>query len=312
MNPRLILGGLKSYLPIRPAAYTGTGGTTTGDYCYSVWMRHRTIMQRHVPGFRPEIVAELGPGDSIGLGLAALLSGATSYYGLDVLEHASRATNERVLDELLPRFRERSAIPDEQRFPRLLPRLPSYAYPPGVLDESTLDARLADGYVSQLRTALREMGPGSPIHYLCPWSASSVPPRSANLVISQGALQDMDHLAGRDDLHANIQAMAGWLKPLGVMSHHIELSCPGGEEWNHHWAYGTFAWKLIRGKRPYYKNRVPLSEYLRLFDAAGCKVVGVERTVAEGLRRDQLAPPFRHLPETDLETRAVLVVAVKR
>ena len=61
--------------------------------------------------------------------------------------------------------------------------------------------------------------------------------------------------------------MAGWLRPGGVMSHQIDFSCPGGVPWNHHWAYGPFAWKLIRGNRPYYVNRVPLSEYLRLLDA---------------------------------------------
>jgi hypothetical protein len=106
--------------------------------------------------------------------------------------------------------------------------------------------------------------------------------------------------------------MAGWLKPGGVMSHQIELSCQGGTPWNHHWAYGSFTWKLIRGKRPYFKNRVPLSEYLRLFDAVGCNVVGVEPVIAEGLRRDKLALPFRDLPDADLKTRAAFIVAVKR
>ena len=93
MNPRLILGGLKSYLPVRPSAYTGTGGTTTGAYCYSVLMRHRSIIDRHVRPFHPKVVVELGPVDSIGLGLAMLLAGAHTYYGLDVLPHATAETN---------------------------------------------------------------------------------------------------------------------------------------------------------------------------------------------------------------------------
>ena len=313
MNPRLILGGLKSYLPARLSAYTGTGGTTTGAYCHSVFMRHMSIIGRHVRPFRPDVVVELGPGDSIGLGLAALLAGARTYHGLDVLEHASVQTNERVLGELVELFRSRAPLADESVFPRLLPPLPDYRYPTGLLDEKVLEERLSESSVRRLQEALKDMrAKGSPIHYSCPWTARSVEPRSADLVISQVALQDMDHIPSRDDLRDNIETMAGWLKPGGVMSHQIDFSCPGGTPWNHHWAYGSLSWKLVRGKRPYFKNRVPLSEYLRLFDAAGCNVVGVEPTFADGLPRGQLAAPFRNLPEDDLRTRAALVVAVKR
>jgi hypothetical protein len=313
MNPRLLVGGLKSYLPSRLSKYTGTGGTTTGAYCYSIWMRHLSIIDRYVHPFRPRVVVELGPGDSIGLGLVALLTGADTYYGLDVLEHARVQTNERVLDELVDLVGRRAPIPDGGPSSRVLPRLPSYSYPAGLLDEATLKERLSESYVSRLRAAIRNpAGAGSPIHYSCPWSAQSVPPRSADLVISSVVLQDMEHRPPHDDLRTNMETMAGWLTPGGVMSHQIDLSCPGGAAWNHHWAYGSLTWKVIRGKRPYYVNRVPLSEYLRLFESVGCKVACVDPAVAEGLRRDQLATPFKDLPDADLRTRAALVVAVKR
>lgn len=311
MNLRLLLGGLKSYLPARMSAYTGTGGTTTGAYCYSVWMRHLSIITRHVPGFRPHVVVEPGPGDSIGLGLAALLSGARTYHGLDVLEHASLDTNNRVLEELLQLFRARAALPDERAFPKLLPRLASYAYPAHLLDERVLEERLAEPFVSRLRAAIGGADP-TLIHYACPWSPQSVAQDSANLVISQVALQDMDHVPERDDLHENLRVMASWLKPGGVMSHQIDFSCPGGDVWNHHWAYSSLSWKIIRGQRPYYVNRAPLSEYVRLFAAVGCEVVGVEPSAATGMPRDKLAAPFRQLPEADLHAKAALVVAVKR
>ena len=313
MNLRPILGGLKSYLPVRLASYKGTGGTTSGDYCYAVWLRHLSIIDRFVHPFRPRVVVELGPGDSIGLGLAALLSGAQRYQGLDVLEHASVETNEKVLDDLVRLFRERAPIPDDQMFPLLHPRLPAHAYPANLVEEEGRDERLSDGAVAHLRSAIKAGGKdGVRMFYSCPWSAQSVAPQSADLVISQVALQDMDHLPHRDDLARNLEAMAGWLKPGGVMSHQIDFSCPGGAPWNHHWGYGAFAWKLVRGKRPYHVNRVPLSEYLRLIEAVGCEVVGVEPAHAGGLPRERLAPPFRDLPDDDLKTRDALIVAVKR
>jgi hypothetical protein len=314
MNLRLVMGGLKSYLPLPSANYTGTGGTSTGAYCYTVWLRHLILTTRHLGGVAPPIstVVELGPGDSIGLGLAALLTGADRYIGLDVLAHASIETNLRVLDELVALFRQRAPLPDDVAFPRTYPRLASYAFPRGLIDESVLADRLSDENVNRLKEAVRNADAGNgTVQYRWPWSAASVAPASVDLIISQGALQDMDHAPGKDDLANNIAAMATWLKPSGVMSHHIELSCPGGEKWNHHWAYGDLTWSLIRGKRPYYKNRVSLSQYVTLIEATGCRAVGVEPVIRNGLRRDETAQRFRRLSDEDFCTAAALLVCVK-
>ena len=37
----------------------------------------------------PAVIAELGPGNSLGVGLAGLISGAEKYYGLDVVKYSS-------------------------------------------------------------------------------------------------------------------------------------------------------------------------------------------------------------------------------
>jgi len=62
-------------LRLRRAA---TGGSDSSRYCYSVWLRHLRTLDSH--GFRVKgaHVGELGPGDSIGIGLASLLSGAAA------------------------------------------------------------------------------------------------------------------------------------------------------------------------------------------------------------------------------------------
>jgi hypothetical protein len=278
-----------------------------------VWLRHLTLIARHVGPFHPRTMVELGPGDSIGLGLAALLTGVESYVGLDVLEHASTVTNLRVLDELVELFRRRAPIPGERDFPLLYPRLPSYEFPSGLLDEQRLAERTAPANVAALRAAVKRLGiEGTSVQYCCPWTPSSVAPSSIDLVVSQVVLEDMDHTETRDDLRTNLAAMARWLRPGGVMSHHIDFSCPGADAWNHHWAYGDVAWSLVRGKRPYYVNRAPLSEYVALLETMGCSVVGIERLVRDGLSRDQAAARFRELPEQDFHTASALLVVVKR
>jgi hypothetical protein len=307
-NIRLILGGIKSYLPINVVSYKGTGGSVTARYCYSVWLRHLSIISQYIPRFEPGYVVELGPGDSIGLGLAALLSGADRYTGLDVLEHATSEVNRGVLDELVALFRANEPIPAQTEFPELLPSLDNYSYPTGLFNEPRLQSHLSDEYVELLQHAILDRNNTAQIDYQCPWTDVSVPESSADMVITQVALQDME----RSDLRYNLNCMSKWLKPGGVMSHQIDFSCPGGDIWNHHWSSSAFAWKIVLGNRPYYVNRVPLSEYLNLLQAAGMDVIGVAPVFSDGLPRSKVTDSFKHLPDSDYHTRAALIVAVKR
>lgn len=313
MNARLLLGGVKSYLPIQIKSYKGTGGSTTGEYCYSVWLRHLSIIKHHLPDFHPGVVVELGPGDSVGLGLAALLTGSDRYVGLDVVEHASSDVNLRVLDELVDLLSSHAPIPDASAFPELLPVLETYAFPAKALDKNRLHEHLRDDYVEKLRSVLQNQGSAdSLLQYECPWQSSSVAPDSVDLVITQVALQDMDHDSRHSVLKENLQAMASWLKPGGVMSHQVDFSCPGGRIWNHHWAFSDLAWRIVRGRRPYYVNRVTQSQYESLLDEVGMDLIAVESEAAEGLRRSETEVRFRGLPASDFKSRAALFVAVKR
>jgi len=77
-----------------------TVGTDSARYCYSVWLRHLVTLDQY--GFRVKraLIGELGPGDSIGTSLAALLSGATQYIGLDVVPFSVETDVIRIYDEL--------------------------------------------------------------------------------------------------------------------------------------------------------------------------------------------------------------------
>src|SRR5262245_9785357 len=81
--------------------HTSTGGSDSPRYCYSVWLRH--LVTLHLYGFKINgaQIGELGPGDSIGTGLAALLSGATRYVALDIVPFSAKADLERILDKLV-------------------------------------------------------------------------------------------------------------------------------------------------------------------------------------------------------------------
>ena len=61
----------------------GTGGTNHARYCYAVWLRHLVALAEVGLPTDPDVVVELGPGDTVGVGIMALLSGAREYVALD-------------------------------------------------------------------------------------------------------------------------------------------------------------------------------------------------------------------------------------
>ena len=152
---RPFLAGIASFVPgLAALSWSRTGGSTTARYCYSVWLRHLVNLRDQGIPCRFEAVAELGPGDSLGMGLAALLSGAVRFDALEVVRHDNDARNLQVLDELVTLFRDRADIPDAEELPRVRPTLESYRFPREILPDSLLDATLAPDRVAAIRRAL--------------------------------------------------------------------------------------------------------------------------------------------------------------
>lgn len=317
MTLRLMLGGLKSYFPALHAAHGGTAGRSAGAYCYSVWMRHLSIIARAVPSFRPKTVVEIGPGDSLGVGIAALLCGAEQYVGLDVADHIDPRHDSRVLDEIVELLEHRSPIPDGRVFPQLLPALQSYDFPARLFtDDGPRQLQLDHRRVASIRAALLErrqvLYDDVPIGYAAPWGPRTLDRQSVDLVLSQAALQQMAHEPERSELAGTFAAMSRWVKKGGVIAHQIDFGLLGNGAWNQHWQFADAAWRVMRGNRPGFANRVPLSVYLALCEEYDFDVVSVKRVTAEGLPRERVAPRFRDLPEDDFITSSAHIVAVRR
>ena len=314
---RLVLDGLKSFVLAPEAAVRGTVSRNSGAYAYAVWMRHLALITKAVKRFRPASVVELGPGGSLGLGCAALLSGADHYVGLDVVDHQDGEHDAHVLDELVTLFERRASIPTDETFPELQPRLASYAFPRKMFaDDGPRVIRTDHERVQSIRAALLNrktlLYDDVPIGFQAPWDARTLDPRSVDLVITQNVLNEIAHDGASSKLAETFGAMAKWLKSGGVMSHQIDFGFPGGAEWNHHWRHSDAAWRVARGIRGAFANRAPLSEYLELCRTNGFDVVSVKPVIQDGLAREKVAPRFRDLPEDDFRTSSAHVVAVKR
>jgi SAM-dependent methyltransferase len=310
LKVKALLAGISTYLPGYNFLHP-TGGTGSARYCYSVWLRHLILgLADRQRATLPAIAAELGPGDSIGIGLAALLSGVQKYYALDLVRYTDLRKDISILDELVSLFRSRASIPAEDEFPLLFPKLESYEFPHHLLDSARLDAALSSQRIDTIKSSLeRPEGEQSVIVYQAPWSDPAViRNHSVDMMYSHAVLEHVD------DLRGVYETMHDWLKPDGIMSHQIDFKSHGkADTWNGHWTYSDLAWKLVVGRRPYLLNRASHSEHLKLLIESGFRVVSdsaVRRPSV--LRRSQLAPRFQSFSDSDLTTSGAFVVAVPR
>jgi hypothetical protein len=258
------------------------------------------------------VVAELGPGHSLGAGLAALLCGADRYCALDRSPLATAGTPDCSLEELVALFTRREAVPGELELPAVRPLLSSYEFPHRLLDEPTLEAALAPARVQAIAAALdglRTGEQGGLIEYHAPWSSRRrIRRESVDHLFSQAVLEHVDDVAGA------YRGMHRWLRPGGVMSHQIDFrSHATSELWNGHWGIPSLKWAVIRGRRGYLINRLPLSGHLRAMERAGFEIVGRRLvTGGKGLARADLAARFSDISDEDLQTSGAFVVAIRR
>jgi Methyltransferase domain len=307
---KALLSGLSTFIP----GYDRkgfTGGTDSARYCYSVWLRHLVLAARTANlTSMPQVVAELGPGDSIGIGLAALLSGAQKYFALDLVRYSNLERNLDIFDALVSMFDGHMPIPDESEFPFLYPKLTCYDFPEELLPKRGLLESLAADRVAAIRSSIGlSASENSMISYKAPWNAPDVIDEGCvDYIYSQAVLEHVD------DLKNVYHAMRRWLKPQGVMTHQIDFKCHGkANTWNGHWAYTDLEWKIIVGRRSYLLNRQPHSVHVELIEQSGFQIL--DDTVirsASDLRREMLAPQFRTLSDDDLTACGAFIVASAR
>lgn len=276
-----------------------TGGTSSALYSYGVWLKHLTIAWENGLRSIPNTVAELGPGDSLGTGIAAMLSGVNNYYALDVTEFSNPETNVKIFDDLVDIFKSRSSRP-VKGWPDFDQYLDSRLFPSHILTEPILSSALSEHRLQQIRGALATPGSvqdGISIKYMVPWSSPDIiEPNSVDFALSHSVLEHVN------DVDLTYSALRRWLRPGGFMSHNIDFSCHDlAKEWNGHWKLPEWLWTLIRGKRTWLINREPCSTHLRCIKREGFEIVcALEFLRTDGIQREQLGVKWKSISDNDL------------
>ncbi len=304
MRIRHLVRSLLTYVPGMDKIISklrGTGGSVSARYCYSAWLRHLVKLNEHTGRSHFPTIAELGPGDSLGIGIAAMLTGANNYYAFDIINFSDNARNLEILDELVSLFRNRQPIPSENEYSVIKPSLSSYEFPTQLLPDERIDSLLSPQRLAAIKFALKNINTPEQksinIYYIAPWYNSDLIRRnSVDLIFSQAV---MEHV---DNVQFAYQKMREWLKTDGLMSHQIDFKSHGyTEKWNGHWGKSDIAWKILMGRKAYILNRVPHSTHIGIMSKCGFQII-CDQTVINntGIARLELAKRFRDICDEDL------------
>ena len=283
----------------------GTGGSGSARYCYSVWLRHVVRLGEAGLWNRPERVAELGPGDSIGTGLAALLTGASVYDGLDVVPYTDVDTSLSILDELADLVGKHEKVPDDSEFPEVWPKLTSYAFPDGLLD--TRSELIAQRHRT-IADDIRRNAFSGVVRYRAPFDLlDSSLEHQVDLVWSQAVLEHVD------DLDRTYRAMSNWLTPTGICSHVIDFRAHAlSTRWDGHQMYPDWLLRVTRGRRRFLLNRQPLSRHLEGLMANGFEIAVLDRREQNPTGQDhEYGPIYSTMGLADRRTAIGYLIATR-
>jgi len=268
-------------------------------YCYGVWLSH--LKNSYQPSGWDEIpksVAEVGPGEALGVGLAALISGVERYRTFDVVQLVEPGNHLPLVDQLVELFRNREPSPQP--------------FPSNILTDRHLEGAMEPGRIAAIREAAAAIDDGKyggeMLSYTVPWVTGGLGRDGEyDLVLSQAALMYEPNL---EMIYAEISRV---LRTGGCTSNQIDFSCAGAtKDWDGHRLVSDSIWGLLTARRPYYVSRRSPAEHIRAMEEAGLKVLAVERTKrAPSCDRNALSPRFRDLSAEDRETSSALFAAVK-
>ena len=312
MKLKPVIKGILTFVPgmeqILPKK--GTGGTDSSLYCYGVWLKHLTYLWESGMRTLPHTMAELGPGDSIGVGLAAMLSGVNHYSALDVVRYSNTESNLKIFDNLVELFKGRvgrpsKGWPDYDRF------LDDHFFPSHILTEDILQVSLSEDRIQRIRNALQDLGTdykGLSIKYIVPWAVDSVIEKGTiDLIVSHSVLE---HVM---DIEKTYQALYLWLKNGGMMSHQIDFKSHGlSEQWDGYRTFSEPVWKIIVGRQKFLINREPHSSHRGVMERNNFKILlDLKRDRTDGLKRSQLSKKWENLSADDLKCSGAFIQARK-
>jgi SAM-dependent methyltransferase len=253
----------------------GMGREEAGGYVREIFGKVDATVRR-VGGWAGKRVLEIGPGDSLGVGLLVLAGGAARYRAIDRFPVSfDRAAERRIFLDLIDSFSglQQARVAD-------------------TVEITPTGYRILDDRFSYSNSISIEHAP----HHFSG--------EKFDVVFSNAVLE---HVA---DVRSSFEAMRELLAPEGVMLHDVDLRSHQRFEQHalHFLEYSPFLWKIMTSHTGE-PNRVRFPTYIQILEDLGFLDIRVdvrERFDAELVRKvkPRLAEAFRSLEGEDLAVAA--------
>lgn len=267
-------------------------------YCYRIWMNHLKNWSL-VNDKIPKVIVEIGSGNSLGVGLAALLSGADSFYALERTQFWNIEINIRVFDELVDVFKkeykpQQTIVKSDEKSDE------SLNFHSHILTKEHLKYCLKKKRLKKIRKELHKPFDinNAYVRSVIPWKRIDIiEDNTVDYIFSHTVLQHVDNLPN------TYKAMSKWLKVGGCISHKIDFKSMNTTKlWNQHWTLNELEWRIVTGEINLI-NREPLSSHLKLIESNNFKILHEIKTTSNNeLNENDLSDDFKHLDENDLTT----------
>lgn len=310
INAYPLIRGLASYVfPLSIFKKPGSGGTYSSEYCYSVWMRHLYYLRKNgliTSPYHLQKVAEIGPGDSLGIGMCSIYTGVKKYYAFDVIKHANFTINSAINNELNQYFQSAMDVPNGASLKEVHPKIDDLSFPNDFL---TCDKVHYGKIYNHIKNALKGSNESDiSIDYIVHSDNEfDHDDFQFDLIYSQAV---MEHIIDIEKAYNN---MYKWLRKGGIISHEIDFATHEmTPEWDGHWYINEKIWKIIAHGRKYPMNRLPLSSHIRAIKNAGFSIKFVLPN-KETIRSSDRMPSVKNanFSDEDLWTSSAFIQAQK-
>jgi len=246
-------------------------------------MRHiSNYLQHREEKVLPNVILELGPGNTVGFGLVAMLLYESDYMSLDIGEFFDPTVNLVALDEIYEQL-SAGTFDSSDISINFMPKNHNTIQVRDIQKLSPSGTTISDRYYL-LRSRIQE-----PLPYPLKerWTTPILQKETSSIFLSSRRIPDptrveavfsqavLEHI---DDLPGLFIHLVSTGAPGAIHSHHVDLSCHDlTREWNGHWAFSEAQWRIIRGRRPQFINRATESYLLTLFNNLDLPILHQER-----------------------------------